>query len=124
MFTECSLNVHAGLWEYTWSGSRVLAVAGSGAVGFAINFSMTLALGRTSALTIVLLGQFKTVPAFTKKYDASAQWLDRLQNRDRRFMLSFTTVGVGLCKSAQRPVSVFLDLLNRHQKSVKTDGFL
>jgi hypothetical protein len=52
------------------------------------------------------------------------QWLNRLQNRDRRFMLSITTVGVGLRKSAQPSVSVFSNLLNRHRKSVKTDGFL
>mmetsp|Transcript_832 Transcript_832/g.1745 ORF Transcript_832/g.1745 Transcript_832/m.1745 type:complete len:323 (-) Transcript_832:341-1309(-) len=50
-----------GMSEYTWSGYRLAAVLGSGMVGFLINYSMTLALGRTSALTIVLLGQFKTV---------------------------------------------------------------
>jgi hypothetical protein len=53
-----------------------------------------------------------------------AQWLNRLQNRDRRFMLSFTTVGVGLRKSAQPSVSVYSNLRNRHRKSAKTDGFL
>jgi hypothetical protein len=47
-----------------------------------------------------------------------------LPNRDRRFMLSFTTVGVGLGISAQPSVSVFSNLLNQHRKSVKTDGFL
>jgi hypothetical protein len=52
------------------------------------------------------------------------QWLNRLQNQDRRFMLSFTTVGVGLRKSAHPSVSVFSNLLNRHRKSIKTDGFL
>jgi hypothetical protein len=35
------------------------------------------------------------------------QWLNRLQNRDRRFMLSFTTFDVGLRKSARPSVSVY-----------------
>jgi hypothetical protein len=39
------------------------------------------------------------------------QWLNRLQNQDRRFMLSFTTVGVGLRKVTQRSVSVYANLL-------------
>jgi hypothetical protein len=76
-----------------------------------------------SAVFFAIYGSAQGSSACAAVWQCS-QWLNRLQNRDRRFMLSFTTVGVGLCKFAQPSVSVYANLLNRHRKSVKTDGFL
>jgi hypothetical protein len=69
-------------------------------------------------------GICKVLRSSRTRYLQEYQWLNRLQNRDRWFTLSFTTVGVGLRKSARPSASVYSNLLNRHRKYVKTAGFL